>query len=351
MRKLVPALGMLVALAAASPSWASFTGSLYYSNFVDHHVRRLDIAGNVPGATTDLVTLPGADGILLDPYNANKLLVGGQLTGNVYRTPTTGGSFTTVNAGGPAGTLTYGALHMAILEPTFIGTGVQGVLENQLLCTGYESPVAKNHIGALGLTTGLVLDHNIAGTDGNAVAGIAVRKSTGAVYVADGLEPGVGGQLYSVNLLTNLATKINVQTNGNLFSHDLHGLWIDKLTGHLFGGGAKHVEEIDLDAIGGPKMVNDWDLSALIPESPGSNGHIDQIASDDFGNLFAASNSGEILYLDLTAGSPSWSLTKKVADVNLDDIAVGPSAVPEPSTLLLAGLGLVGVAALRKRMS
>jgi len=229
-----------------------------------------------------------------------------------------------------------------------------------MLATGQEG-ASPNGLGLVNLTTGATFNKLIANTAMNRVSGIAVRQifdatparpqadgAVPAIYITDSPNTGVGGQLYTVNWMTGVATLVNVQSNGALASHDLHGLWLDKMTGHLFGTGMKHVEEIDLDALGGPQIVRDWDLSALIPEAPGGQGHTDQVSSDDFGNLFVASNSGEIVYLDLNLANPV-PTTLKTVKLGLDDMVVGPPAIPEPSTLLLAGLGLVGLAVFRKR--
>ena len=355
MRRISLALVALAALAA-SPAAASFTGSIYYSNFLDHHVRRLDVAGGVAGATVDLAALPGADGIILDPTDPNRLLVGGQHSNNIYAVPTSGGAGVALNTN----SIVNGAFHLAVQNPVTV-TGLRPGLAPALptILAGAQEGAVPNGLGLMDMATGFVDNRLITGTLGGRVSGIEVRSPAGAVvgagpspaqtiYITDSPNTGLGGRLYSVNLGTNAASLITVQSNGALASHDLHSLWLDQYTGHLFSGGAKHLEEINLDALGGPQIFRSWDLTSLIPESGGTGGHIDQISSDAFGNMFAASNSGEIIYLDLT-GAATASLLKTVDDVYLDDIAVGPPTIPEPATLYLAGLGLLGLALLRKR--
>jgi hypothetical protein len=344
MRRLTLALVALAALAA-SPAAAAFTGSLYYTNYEDHHVRMLAVQGGVAGATTDLAALPGADGIMFDPMDPSRLLVGGQLHDNIYSLSTSGGAYSVLNNS----PIINGAFHLSSMNPVPTAGLVKAAALSfpTILASSQEGP-QLNGLALVSMGTGAVDNRLITGTAMNRVSGVKADAAN-KIYITDSPNYGLGGQLYTVDLATNGATLVNVANNGNDVSKDLHSLWFDKLTGHLFGGGAKHVEEIDLNALGGPKLVRNWDLSSLIPE-PGVSGpgHIDQIASDDFGNMFAASNAGEIIYFDL-AGAGTPTLLTSVADVSLDDLVVGPSTVPEPTTLLLTGLGLLGMGLLKRR--
>lgn len=335
MRKLI-LLTLAVGVLAASPALAAFTGSLYTTNFANHHVFRSDVVGNVVLSTTDLVGLPGADGIIFDPLDDSQLLVGGQLTNNIYMTGIFGGGYSTLNTS----PIVNGALHLAV-APTEKITGLapSSVPETRVLTSGFEGPI-PNSVAFVGLSTGNVDNRVISGLA--RVSGIAYRGGT--LYATDGDEHGYGGSLYTLNMVTNTATPLAV-TGG----HDMHNLWMDQWSGHLFATGASYIEEIDLDAVGGPAVVREWDVTALISPGPIPYlDHIDHVATDENGNLFAAVNTGPLLYIDLTAGSPSPILMKNFG-VGLDAVVAGKTAVPEPSTLVLAGLGLLGAGLLRKR--
>jgi hypothetical protein len=343
MRRLGITLAALAALWA-TPAAAVFTGSIYYTNYSDHHVRCLDVQGGVAGGTTDLALLPGADGIMFDPTDANRLLVGGQLQNSIYSLSTSGGGYSVLNAS----PITNGAFHLTSMDAA-PGAKVAGgsLALPTILASSQEGP-QMNGLALVSMGTGAVDNRLISGTQAGRVSGVKVGKNQ-TVYITDSPNTGIGGQLYTVDLTTNVATLVNVAGTGSLASQNLHSLWFDEWTGHLFAGGAKHLEEIDLEAAGGPTLLRSWDFSALIPES-GTNGpgHIDQISSDAFGNMFAASNAGEIIYVDL-AGAATPQMLTQVADISLDDLVVGPTTVPEPATLLLAGLGLVSLSLRKKR--
>ncbi|HVP38681.1 MAG TPA: PEP-CTERM sorting domain-containing protein [Candidatus Saccharimonadales bacterium] len=339
--------GILIAAAlvalAASPAFAAFTGSLYYSNFANHHVYRLDVTSNVPGATTDLAALPGADGLMFNPLNSSQILVGGQGTNNVYNIGTTGGSFGPVNTT----SIVNGSYHLTQYfapvgapSPMVAGLAEPGIVGAQIVTSPGYSGVVPNTATVVDLITGVATAHTISGI--GEVAGLQSKGTT--LYAANSNDDGVGGSLFTLNLATNTATGVGVTG-----SHDIHGLWLDQKTGWLLATGMKHLEAIDISS-GTPTLVYDWDLSALIPESPSDQGHTDQVSSDAFGNVFVAANSGEIIYVDLNAATPTPMMLKDVG-LGLDDILTGPSTVPEPRTLLLAGLGLVGAGVLKRRWS
>ncbi|MBI5837935.1 MAG: PEP-CTERM sorting domain-containing protein [Candidatus Eisenbacteria bacterium] len=335
MRKLLLIM-LAIGVLAASPAMAAFTGSLYTTNFATHHVFRSDVVSNTVLSTSDLVGLPGADGIIFDPLDDTRLLVGGQLTNNIYMTGIFGGGYSTVNNS----PIVNGALHLAI-APGEVGPKGLSIASSEVrvLTSGFEGPI-PNSLAFVGLSSGNVDNRVVAGLA--RVSGIAYRGGT--LYATDGDEHGYGGGLFTVNLVTNTATPLAV-----VGGHDMHNLWMDGWSGHLFASGAYYIEEIDLDAIGGPAVIREWDISGLLGPSPIPYlDHIDHIATDDAGNLFAAVNTGPLVYLDLTAGVPSPIIMHNYG-VGLDAVVAGKTAVPEPSTLLLAGLGLLGAGLLRKR--
>jgi hypothetical protein len=328
MRKVILLLAMAALVAAATPAHAAYTGSLYTTNFSSHEVFRSDYSGGVLTNQITLAQLPGADGILFNPLDETNLLVGGQNTNNIYGVSVFGGgSYTQVNSV----TIPNGALLLAA-PPAASG-------ERQVITSGYEGPV-PNSIAVVGLTSGAVTNHTISGMA--LCSGMAYHKGT--LFVGSGDERGNNGFLYTVDLTTNTSTQLSVAG-----LHNVHQLWLDDYSGHLFSTGAKTVQEIDLDAVGGPTVLYSWDLSALIPDTGNWLDHTDGMESFD-GNLFVASNDGQMIHIDLTVPRAQNQYIIHNYGAGLDDVAAGRTPVPEPSTLVLAGLGVLGLGILRKRV-
>jgi hypothetical protein len=125
-----------------------------------------------------------------------------------------------------------------------------------------------------------------------------------------------------------------------------HGGEFDPLTGNIFLFGSNQIQQVT--GVGG--------VAALGPVLTFPGMIFDQGTVDGFGHLFAASNTGDLLFVDYSAtglltGAGTYTDIDFLA-ASLDDIAplVGPGSdpggVPEPTMLLTwTVLGLTGLAA------
>jgi len=183
MRKVTLLIAAVCLIAFASPALAVFTGSLYYTTFDTHHVFRLDVAGGVPGATTDLAGLPGADGIIFDPLNQNELLVGGQLTQNIYGVSVFGGALGTANASPIVG----GSFHLTpYVGQTITAKGYSSVgVSAQILTSGQEGPT-PNAVAIVDLPTGNVSNRVIAGMGASRASSRSAAPSSRPTAPASG---------------------------------------------------------------------------------------------------------------------------------------------------------------------
>ncbi|HVP39836.1 MAG TPA: PEP-CTERM sorting domain-containing protein [Candidatus Saccharimonadales bacterium] len=335
MRKILLSAIVACGVLAAVPAMATYTGSLYTTDFITHHVYRTDVVNNICGGLIDLAgQLPGADGIIFNPLDDSRLLIGGQLSNAIYEVGVVPGGYSTFSSQ----PIVNGSLLLAFKPGDPVPGKPGGVTpEGIILTSGYEGPV-PNSLALVGVSSHNVDNRVISGM--SMVSGMAVRNSI--LYASDGNEFG-GGRLFTINLATNTGTLLPVAGS----TADMHALWLDNYTGHLFAVGGRIIQEIDLDAVGGPAVVRSWDCTSLIPPFPWLD-HFDGIHSDDDGNFFAAVNSGPMVYLDLKAATPTPIMLKDFGS-GLDDVACGKTPIPEPSTLLLAGMALLGGALLRKR--
>src|SRR5262245_5985069 len=279
-----------LALAVAAPAQI-LTKTITYSRFggppdnVKQTVFTYDagLATATFGPRISITSLPGADGILFSPDGS--LIVGGQADA-VHRVDISTGNFTTVNAGGVL------SFHV-MLDPsgTKVWTaGIPGFLS--------DVPILPNFLPAT--------PHTIVGDD----LFITHLGFVGnQVFYSESFPSGLGNfGLFDINTFTTT----------RLFSlvDWAHGMTFDCFTGDLIVYANNSVVQIN------PATQT---IRSQLDTTPLGTLQLDQGTSDGNGHLFIASNTGHMLFIDLTAsglvGSPLNFVAAPFLDDSIDDIA------------------------------
>jgi hypothetical protein len=304
MKRLLLLSAAAVCIAAAAPraAHATFTGTLYPTYFDVHRVAKVNVVGGlVSGAPVDIAALPGSDGVTCAP-NQGGLLVGGQLSNNVYKVDPATGTFVQLNSNVPDALA--GAFHLAV-NPA--GT--------QVWTGAFYSP----NVGWVDYNTGATHSFAVTGLDNGVVTGLMFAPN-GDLFVSDAPEQG-GGSVYFLNTTTFAATKVFTSPK------TAHGLTFDPYTHHLLTDGADQIDEVALNGAAPATLIRSWSAGSLV--GTGSLAHLDQGFSDGLGNYFVGSNAGPLLYLDLTAASPAPVVSGDLG-LGLDDVTGCLAAPPPP---------------------
>lgn len=317
-RFLIFALAMIVVSCPAANAEV-FNGTLYFTTFAGgQNVHSITYSYNQTtqsltlGSIKNIASLPGADGIIRAP-NGN-LLVGGQSSGFVYELTTLGALVAQAPPGSPG--QDQSSFHLA-LDPSgtkFYTSDFRGPLDTVPL------PLAQ------GTTT------FVTGGD-TGVTQVAFAPNGNVFYVNS--SPNCCGNLGLINLSTGVTTQLH---SGVV---PAHGLIYDPFTALMtfFGDG----ETGTMNQNGGNLMTSPGQFTC----------DFDQGSVDGHGHAFVA-GCGEITLLDY---SVSHDITHpNFVDVvggfgSIDDTAplVGPGTTPEPSSVLLLGSGVVGLAGIIRR--
>ncbi|HVP38829.1 MAG TPA: FlgD immunoglobulin-like domain containing protein [Candidatus Saccharimonadales bacterium] len=304
MNKTLKLLFLLPVLAGAlaPAAHASFTGTIYLTNFSTHQVSSASVVGGlVSGAPSTITGLAGSDGIVCTP-GKTELIIGGQLSDNIYKVDPVSGTSTQLNNNTPDALL--GAFHV-----TFNPAGTQ-------VWTG---AFYSADIGWVDYATGATHSSPVTGTDNGIVTGV-VFMPNGDFYVSDAPDEG-GGSVYLLNTSTFAATKVFTSAKTS------HGLTYDPYTKHLLVDGADEIDEIAVSGANPATLVRSWSVAGMIGTDFLS--HLDQGFSDGVGNYFVGSNEGTLIYLDLTAASPAPVVSGHLGS-GLDDVTGCFSAPPPP---------------------
>lgn len=339
-------LGMIIGLVAglslvgAAPAvFADSTaGDIYYTTFsgTDRVFKRsysydgvttLTYGSQITiSSTTD--GLGGADGLIFDPTNTGFLIVGGQ-NNDFYR----------VDANTP---------HVAVLDSGDASVGVDANIfhvvadSSGTAAWGTDIPGANPvKIALTGAGFGASSFITISGSEPK-ITGIAFDGAGKAYYTT--APPAGGGNFGTIDLSTGATSQLQPDLPA------AHGIQFDPFTGDLILFGDGHITQVATDGT----IVSDLDLSDDV--------QFDQGTVDGKGHLFVASNTGSIMtFLDYRSsrlvgdGSNFLDQTSSGFPANLDDVAPlsgrgsRPPVVPEPTSMLLFGLGGIGTGLVNRR--
>ncbi|MBV9124869.1 MAG: Ig-like domain repeat protein, partial [Planctomycetes bacterium] len=283
----------LIQVINPGPAAPTSQVELFFTTF-NGTVDKVAISSNETSLTLGTpITIDGsvpADGLIFLP-NGDLLTANNAIT---EINPKTGAVVATVNG--------QGAEHLA-LDPS--GTKV------------WTSPQPGSLVEVLlnPLQDGIV--HTLTGDD-TAVTHLAFDPAGNAYYVSSG-----GGGFGSFGLI-DLTTFTTRRIYSNLPA--AHGLSFDPFTGDLIMVGSRQITQIDPRTL---QIVSTLDLSSR------GVGPIDQGAEDGQGHLYAAANSGQLVFIDYSAtglvGDPRDFVATPFLANALDDVAP------------LSGLGAQGI--------
>ncbi len=273
------------------------------------------------GAPVNVGSTAGADGITGNPKNSDLLIVGGQGFNVNTISKTTG-----VDVSVPSPVSVF---HLAVpTVDTVLVSGIPGGLARHPILAG----------GAIGPGTPI----SLSGDD--TVLTTVISTPAGFFYTSSG-PAGLGtyGTIAfdaAVDSATSATTSRLHGAGGSVGAAPLeaaHGGAYDPFTGDVIIMGDGHVTQLDL-------------AGTILSDLTVGGAAFDQGAVDGEGHLFAASNTGHLLFVDYTASGLVGDATNFSAVPflmsSLDDVAplVGPGGttqVAEPGALLLFGLGLI----------
>lgn len=344
-------LARLPSAAATSCPAGQYCGTVYYTVYSPGTVGDFFFTYNpgtsltfMSGPTVIATSLPhGADGIIVNPQNANDLLVGSNDNTNNFYDVTTGGAVT-VHSLGASGVFPYN------LMSNTAGTVLYADSDN-----------GQNVLTSVPLTpsigTGTTIPFTALSTD-TSINTVAFVGGT-AYYTAETSSrfSGATGHVGVITISGGFATTscFKDPTTGQCITYTgVHGLSYDPFSGDLMVFGANYINQISTT---GALVAHE-----TVTNPPGLV--FDQGSADGFGHILIASNTGYLFFEDYratsigAAGNFEYFTNSGGAFNNLDDLAplVGPgssTSVPEfPFGLVaLFAVALPVLVLLRTRLS
>jgi hypothetical protein len=327
---------MVCGFGSTSAMADAVSGTMYYTTYAGTD-RLFSADYSYDGAATFSITnktaisgsaqgLLGGDGLLFAP-NGN-ILVGGQ-TNKVYEVTTGGSVVTSVDPGGAS-------FHLAL--PSNASDAQLYNLANGGCGDNCVSAVKLTAGGLPGSAGSL---YTVSGGSSHDIRSLAYDTTNAVWYYGTAADGSTSGDFGTVVFDDTLHTATLTLIASSVAAH---GLTFDPYTGDIIISSANVVSQY----APGSGFVSTFTDTAGIGLA------YDQTAADGKGHVFAASNNGDILFLDYDATgliASGFSDRQFLADA-LDDIAplsgAGSHPTPEPATLMLMLLGGLAVYSMRR---
>lgn len=297
------------------------SGELFYTTYAGGtNVHKVDY--NFDGVSfafsnnTGIAAVRGADGISGNPNDANSLFIGGQ--GSViHRISKTGTLLQDVST--PSA-----VFHLEVADSsTLYGTSIPS--------SGSFSQVVINPNGSLGAASSVSIVGDVS------TLTQVISTPTQDFYTSSG--SGGFGSFGYLSIVGGVATTTQIASGVPA----AHGGVFDAFSNSIILFGDGHISQYSLTGV----LLDDLVLG----------GNFDQGTVDGMGHIFAANNDGTMTFIDYSAssligGAGNFMSTQFLA-LYLDDIAplvgAGSTDVPEPASIALFGLGLLGLGFSRKK--